>query len=182
MLRATLALCLAVAASACSSGSDDAPNAVLVVGVDTWKGLHFEVAVQGTEVLYRCGPSMDPEPRALRTRWAAFTVSSAEAHALFADLQQLGVEEWDDRYVADVLDGQGWELGMEIDGEIIQRGGSNAQPEQLSAVIDRIARFVKPYPFGFSGCISDEARERDCRSYAEPLSNHLTPPEGALIP
>ncbi len=158
----------------CAANAKSAPHSAsreLFLSIDSWKGLAFEVNVRGTEVLYQCSRGADRLYSARRRRWATLRVEPSEAQQLFDDLVALGMLDLEPSYETDMLDGEGWSLAAQVGEHGVEAYGSNAQPDVLQPIVERIARFVAPYPFGFSGCVPDPPE--DCRLFSGKLRSHV---------
>ncbi len=153
------------------AASDRPPEKIgtLYFSLSSWKGMTVHLNVRGTDVLYRCSLYDD---EAL-TRWTSFSVSAADSRYLFTSLEELRVFEWDEKYIAPVADGEWWSIEADFNGKHLRSTGSNAEPKQLPALVDRVSRLLGKFPFGFSGKVEYSTQAHDCSIMKVPLRNSL---------
>jgi hypothetical protein len=163
-------LLLALLISALASAAEPPQNPdTLYFTLRSWKGMTFSVNIRGEEVLYRCALNGDET----LTRWAAFKADNNDVRRLFSSLEGLNILYWPAEFSSTMLDGEGWHLSIHVGGRSREIFGSNAQPDELPAVVDHVAHFLGKLPFGFSGVVPHTKDAENCLLLKQPLRNYV---------
>jgi hypothetical protein len=91
-------------------------------GIGSW---HLEL--RADTVVYWTTNEGEPDPAHTHRN----VVGTSAWRDFWGAAERAGVHRWQERYVAeDVVDGNGWNLRLEVDGRMLESSGSNSYPDR----------------------------------------------------
>lgn len=163
-------LLLALLGAACTghqkrTSNQPAPRH-LYLELNSWKGIDFIVEIRGNRVQWHCRRNGDPEMASDEDRSAELAKGVEQIDALFDDLIALGLFGIQEDCSLG-FDGPFWRLAAQSGSSRVDQSDGCASYEGMGRIIVRLARFLQPYPFGFTGRVGPDPIE--CTSYRGPL-------------